>query len=299
LTLPKGWPKPADRAKTTSSESRQTQIGKTTMKWYKKAKSWIIIGIIIVIILMTVGILYWLYTFPKAPHLIVCPPKNIVLNNTNSLSNNTSVFLLDCLSSGDRSIYERKAVIAAEFPKGERKEYLAWGDEVIPIFGSIASIPPNSTDLSNKIIMIKAMQNSQLIFEKFAKTDHYGTFNSSFFPPNDGTIQVTAKLIDVNSTSTEAAITVIATEAWMPIILILIFTVISIALVVGFWLWYNQNKTKNAYILRIGAIPTVIPIMLTYFILYKFPPFDATANAAIATVLIGPLAAYIYEVITK
>jgi hypothetical protein len=242
----------------------------------------------------------FLYVFPKAsPPAEACPPANKALEEYAPIvRRGQAIFYVDCLSSGDRTTYERKAIIGAEFPPGERKEYLAWGDEVIPIFGRIAAIP-QSVQLADRIVMLNSTQNDKLIFKQFVTTDALGQFSSRFFAPEDGTIRITATLVSPNSSADEATISVIATQSWMPLILILILTIISISSIVGFWM-YSKNQTDadiKVRILRISVIPTIIPITLAYFILYKFPPFDAVGNAAIATALIAPIIAYIVELL--
>jgi hypothetical protein len=259
---------------------------------------------ILVIAIVIIGIIAlgtFLYVFPKAsPPAEACPPANKVSEgNTQPVRTGQVIFYVDCLSSGDRTTYERKAVIGAEFPKGERKEYLAWGDEIIPIFGRIASIPKGE-ELADKIVMINSTQNGELIFKQFVTTNTFGLFGSRFFAPEDGTIQVTATLVRPNSSADEATISVIATQSWMPLIMILILTIISLSSIVGFWLFAKHSTSRNkGKILRISVIPAIIPIALAYFILYKFPPFNEVGNAAIGTILIAPIIAYIIELLRK
>lgn len=280
MTMPKGW-------KLGDNKPQPKKMSKT------RKISAIVLSVIGIIIL---GV--YLYTFPKAPDPTeVCPPASNSSDDADVMTSEAVLFYVDCLSSGDRTTYERKAVIGAEFPPGERKEYLAWGDEVIPIFGRIGSVPIGA-QLADKIVMINSTQNGELIFKQFVTTNAFGLFSSRFFAPEDGTIHVTATLISPNSSADEATISVIATQSWMPLIIILILTIISISSIVGFWMYAkNMPDDSKLKILRISVIPTIIPIVLAYFILYKFPPFDDTGNAAIGTALIAPIIAYIVELL--
>jgi uncharacterized membrane protein YkgB len=60
-----------------------------------------------------------------------------------------------------------------------------------------------------------------------------------------------------------------------------------------FW-WISKKKEKANWV-RAGIIPAAVLNVFAYIVLYKFPPFDAAGNAAVAAVLIAPMAAYIYE----
>lgn len=156
--------------------------------------------------------------------------------NTTAAAENNTYYLMN-LTSGDRSVYERKAAL------GIPHYALAWGDNSIPIYGNITLIPFNKANLVDKVIIIKATQNGQLIYESFLKTDKEGIFNSSFFPPADGTITITANLAGENSTP-EKVISVIATETWMPVILIMISIAGAIAVLVGFSFWAEVSPPK-------------------------------------------------------
>jgi hypothetical protein len=136
-----------------------------------------------------------------------------------------------------------------------------------------------------------------MIYDKYVKTLGTGIYNASFYPPSDGTVKVKAMLIDSGKTISEALITVIATQAWMPAILITIFIAASIGTIVIFW-WISKWKS-NANWARVGIIPAVILNVFACIVLYKFPPFDTAGNAAIAAALIAPMAAYIYEALKQ
>jgi hypothetical protein len=198
------------------------------------------------------------------------------------------------LTSRDRSIYERKA----------SWWFMEWGDRVIPIYGNITNIPFNKTSLANKIIMIQAYQNDKLIYEKFVKTGINGNFTAFFYPPDDGTVKVIAKLNGENSAA-RGLVTVIATQAWAPAILIAFFISLAILSIVLSWHFYQTrltggtNKVKQPKYLKWGILPTVVATLLSYMMLYKFPPFDAAGNAVIATGLIAPIAAYIFETVKE
>jgi hypothetical protein len=170
--------------------------------------------------------------------------------NANITNSDPSTFLLN-LSSGDRSIYERKATWGA----------LAWGDRVIPIYGYIVSVPSNDSNTADKIVTIQALQGNELIYEKIVKTDKDGKFNAFFYPPQDGTVKVIAQMIGQNSTA-KGAITVIATQAWMPAILIASFMTGAIVCIFLFYLWYIRSNAevanRNKAILRAGQIPVFV-----------------------------------------
>ena len=202
-----------------------------------------------------------------------------VANNTNFLFN---------LTSGEKIIYERKAIWGI----------LQWGDETIPINGYVKNVT-NKQPLENQIVQIQAFQDETLIFEKFLKVDGDGYYETSFYPPSDGTVTVKAILVSQNP-PVENLITVIATQAWMPAILITFFISLLISLAVGFWMLYKAKwKNKDEFWLKAGLIPIVPVNVVTYMILYKFPPFDAAGNAAIAAALIAPMAVYIFETLKK
>jgi hypothetical protein len=224
--------------------------------------------------------------------------KGIASNSTN-ITKTSSIksgdFLMD-FNSGDRSIYERKSIWGS----------LQWGDKFIPIYGNITSISSPKLNIANRTVMIQALQNDKVIYEKFVTTGKQGNFSAFFYPPEDGIVKVVAKVIN-GSASSQGLITVIATQAWAPAIIISIFITLSIASSVIFWGLYKKHdkdpQTKqpveNPFYLRIGLIPTVIFTLLSYIILYKFPPLEAAGNAAIATALIGPIAASVIESIRK
>jgi hypothetical protein len=48
-----------------------------------------------------------------------------------------------------------------------------------------------------------AEQNVKVIYKKFVKNNKTGNFDSFFIPTEDGTIRITAKLADENSTTAE------------------------------------------------------------------------------------------------
>jgi hypothetical protein len=204
-------------------------------------------------------------------------------NITEITSTNPKLFLMN-LTSGDRPIYERKASWGA----------LQWGDRFIPIYGNITTIPFNKSDIVNKIVMIQAYQKDDLVYEKFVRTGENGNFSVFFYPPEDVTVKVVATLTGVNSTA-RGMITVIATQAWAPAILISIFISLAIFSIVIAWHYYqtktktvNNQQVKQDKYLKWGILPTVIFTLLSYIVLYKFPPFDAAGNAVVATGLIAP-----------
>jgi hypothetical protein len=165
-------------------------------------------------------------------------------------------------------------------------------DGVIPIFGYVTTIPLDTTKLQNQIVRIQGYQNNDLIFNKYVKTEGTGIFNASFYPPNDGIVTIKAMLVNQANSTAEGLITVVATEAWMPAILITIFIASSIGCLVIFWA--ISTRTKDDTYMKIGLIPATILTILAYILLYKFPPLDAAGNAAIAAALITPMGAYIY-----
>jgi hypothetical protein len=108
-----------------------------------------------------------------------------------------------------------------------------------------------------------------------------------------------------NSTA-QGLITIIATQAWAPAILIGFFISLAILSIVISWHLYQTQvdktttpPTKHPKYLKWGIIPTLIATLLSYMMLYKFPPFDAAGNAVIATGLIAPIAAYVFETIRE
>jgi hypothetical protein len=205
--------------------------------------------------------------------------------NTTAGTEEQRVFIVN-VTSGEKSIYERKAAWGV----------LQWGDGIIPIL-YISTIPTNKSQLEDQIVRIQAFQNNDVIYDKYVKTLGTGIYNASFYPPTDGTVKVKAMLIDNGKTVSEALITVIATQAWMPAILITIFIAASIGTIVLFW-WISKWRSNPNWA-RAGVIPAVILNIFAYIVLYKFPPFDTAGNTAIAAALIAPMAAYIYEALKK
>ena len=178
---------------------------------------------------------------------------------------------------------------------------MVWGDSVIPIYGSLDSVPFDGTKIANQVIMVKAQQNGKIIYQIHIRTDNSGRFNTSFFPPNDGTITVTARILTDNSTAAtikkmtpvDYVINIVSTEAWMPFILILFFAMTSFLIVIVFTLFYPKDN-----IAKLSIIPGVIFVVLAYYIFYKFPPLDTdTGNTALAAVLLTPIIAYVYEIL--
>jgi hypothetical protein len=260
--------------------------------WLRKHAKFVLITIIIILAVVVVVLtIILLSSKPSEQHTnIFCLRKS----QQGNASTNNKVFVL-ILTPGDRSIYERKASISYVFPPGDKKE-IGWGDNVVPIFGNITDIPPSNTNLGNKIIFIQAYQNGQLIYQRYVKTDWCGNFNSFFYPPESGDVKITAKMLGSNVTSvatTEGIITVTVTESWIPIIVIITLVVASIAIIGGFRHVYQNDNTK----LRMGVIPALIPVAFAYFFLYKYPPFDAVGNVAIAGALITPIIAYVFQII--
>lgn len=206
-------------------------------------------------------------------------------------------------TSGDRSIYEKKVVVSLEFPEGVKRQFFAWGDALIPVFGCITSQPPRVADVVNKIVTVEAIQGEDTIFKKTVKTDRFGNFKSSFYPPTNGIIEITAKIANTNSNTTEETISVIVTEAWAPLLWIFLLLFVAVILIVAFLTWYEKGdqkeRNKKKPRLRWSIILVFIPVILAYIILYKFPPFDETANGAFAAAMIAPIAVYIYKVMTE
>lgn len=196
-----------------------------------------------------------------------------------------SLFLIN-VTAGKEPSYERKAEWGP----------LKWGDAVIPINGYISNIPPDESPLGNQTVRIRGTQNDALIFERTVSTAGTGFYNTSFYPPTDGTVTIDATLIYAGKNSTaRALITVIATQAWMPAILITLFITASVATMVIFLIISKGKGTNEKQWVKAGVIPAVIFNIFAYIVLYKFPPFEAGGNAALAAALIAPMAAYIYE----
>jgi hypothetical protein len=246
-----------------------------------------IVGVISFVIGLSVGL--WYFQEVEAPsNTEQCKAMEVSPNPDQEFD-----LIMEDLTPGDRDIYERKMTMEVELSKGNRWG-LGWGDAAIPVFGCINSIPVNTAQLENRVVTIQANQNDLTIFEKSVKTDRFGNFGTTFFAPESGIILVSAEIANLNSTIAEETISVVVTEAWAPIIIVLILIVISIAIIVGFMRGYGRDKIPNWSI-----IPVVIPVILAYAFLYKFPPFDEAANTAFATALIVPIATYIYQILTK
>lgn len=220
------------------------------------------------------------YSFLSPTSQNISPPAKdityIVKNNTNFLIN---------LTSGDKSIYERKA----------KWGILEWGDETIPINGYVKNVT-NKQSKENQIVKIQVLQGDTLIHQTYLKADGDGYYNASLYPPNDGTVTVKAILVSQDPWI-ETSITVVATQAWMPAILITIFISLTIFFAVLFW--SVSKSTNDGKWLKIGLVPLIITNVLTYIILYKFPPFDTAANGAIAAALIAPVGIYIFDMLRK
>lgn len=222
------------------------------------------------------------------------PPSGPTQPNTRFLMN---------LTSGDRTVYERKASLRLVYDDKDHALAVGWGDIAIPIRGNISAIPQN-TSLVDKIVSINATQNGTLIYNTLAKTDCYGKFRANFYSPSAGTINVAAELTRHAKNQTAGSeISVVVTEAWMPVILLAIFITGAIASVAIFLSLYTLDvsfcfrcklrKPDKAW-LYVGTIPTAVLTLFAYIILYKFPPADAAATNTIAAALITPLAAEIF-----
>jgi hypothetical protein len=254
------------------------------------------------------GIVYWYFTQPSrlSPmSKLLCPDPAIVKENGTSADGvgaNEPNLLIHSFTSGDRSIYEKKVVVSLEFPEGVKRQFFAWGDAVIPVFGCITSQPPRMADVVNEVVTVEAVQGEKTIYKKSIGTDRFGTFNSSFYPPANGNIEITAKIANTNSNTTEETVSVIVTEAWAPVLWIFFLLFVAVILIVGFLNWYEKkpaDKKQNQPKMRWSIVLVFIPVILAYIILYRFPPFDENANAAFATAMIAPIAAYIYKVMTE
>ena len=197
---------------------------------------------------------------------------------------------------GGKTIFERKASF------GAFGWTFGWGDNGVPINGTITTVPPNMTSLENRIISVQAEQNQQLVYEKIMRTDKNGKFDTSFFPPESGNVKVTTALINPNSTTAKGVLTIIVTESGAPVIIIGILIGAAIALIVGTWARHG-NKAKltktDKLFLKLSLVPVGILTLSAFVVLYRFPPFDAAGNAAFATAMIAPIAAYVYEAIVK
>lgn len=131
--------------------------------------------------------------------------------------------------------------------------------------------------MANKIVTVEAILGEKTIYKKSVKTDRFGNFKSSFYPPTNGNIEIDAKIANINSNTTEETISVIVTEAWAPVIWIFFLLFVAVILIVFFINWYekgkiserNQKKSK----LRWSIILVFLPVILAYIILYRFPPF--------------------------
>lgn len=116
-----------------------------------------------------------------------------------------------------------------------------WGDQVVPIYGNITNYPLNKTALINRSVMVQAQQNNQTIYERVVRTDHNGLFNSTFVPPADGTIQLSAVL---TGEDLQGLTSVVVVEPIEPLIFISIF--IAGASTLTTYVWYRQRKPLPA-----------------------------------------------------
>jgi hypothetical protein len=223
---------------------------------------------------------------------------NILSNDTNednpvlyNISESTSFILT--VQSGDKSIYERGGNLHP-LP-------IEWGDKTIPINGYVVKTTERG-NYEEQIVKVIAYQDEETIFQQFLQTSGTGFYNTTFYPPSDGTIRIKSILMSQTPT-VEATVSVIATQSWSPAILITIFISLSIGLAVVFTIRGRQKDSNNNLIhpdtLKAGLIPIAILNVLTYILLYKFPPLDSTGNAALAAALIAPMAAYIYETLKQ
>jgi hypothetical protein len=263
----------------------------------------IISSVILAIVLLIIISIFFQYA-QKPLEPFICSS----LDNNNN-STNGSKYLIN-LSSGDREIYERKSTISFEYPQNVKRELVGWGDKLIPIYGNIIGLGP-SVSLSNKLVVIEAnLTNGDPIYLTVVKTDNCGHFTTSFFSPVSERILVSAKLLD-NELDISTAISVVVTESWMPAILIMISITISIAIIVMLWNrdWLRYIESKSRWLSnknlnyesakRGGLIPLMIMTIFSYIILYKYAPFGNVENAAIAAVLVAPIAAYIFKILDK
>jgi hypothetical protein len=197
------------------------------------------------------------------------------------------------LYPGYKIIYERKGNFTFFSPINE----VGFGNKNIPVYGSITDILSNKTDLSNRIIMIQAEQNGKVIYEKFVKTNKTGNFDSFFIPTEDGTIRITAKLTDENSTTAEGVVSVIVVESIVPIFVISVLAGLAIT-VMAVYLHLEESVRKKPYV-AVSYIVIVIGLTIPAFVvLFRFPPFDAAGNAAFATAIIAPTATLIFQILT-
>jgi hypothetical protein len=123
--------------------------------------------------------------------------------------------------------------------------------------------------------IFQAFQNNDLIYDKYVKTRGTGIFNASFHPPSDGTVKVKAMVIDNGKTTSEALITVIATQAWMPAILITIFIAASIGTIVFFVL---LTLGMQVYSTTLGLRASQIEELLKNMIGEPTIQFEATVG---------------------
>ncbi len=56
-----------------------------------------------------------------------------------------------------------------------------------------------------------------------------------------------------------------------------------------------SGSTTKSDLLLYRIILVGLLNVITYLLIYKFPPFDAAANTVLATALIAPMAEYIFE----
>ena len=138
------------------------------------------------------------------------------------------------------------------------------------------------------MLISRRFKATKTVYETFLKTGEQGGFSTVFTPPSAETTIITAKLVEENAPVQET-ISVGVTESLLPLLLIAILLGIAIFIIISSWAYKPLQKDNLKWIIFLA----VIPIILAYIILARFPIYDVGGNSAIAAALITPIAGYL------
>ncbi len=223
--------------------------------------------------------------FPVTGQIVPSPKEN-ENSTTNPINTSITTGLVSLTLSADRTTY--------------------FLDDKVSVVGSVTN-----TTLSSKLkqsrqslpdapVLIQANQENNTISRTLLTTDNNGKFSWFFYPPDDGTVKISAKVLPL-STSTAATeeeqqpeeiISIVITKPLLPSFGIVASVIAAFVVLVLFPRWFPRS---NQYSIVFAAGFVIIG----YIILYRWPPLDSAGNVAIATALFAPIAAYLIDLVRK
>jgi hypothetical protein len=144
----------------------------------------------------------------------------------------------------------------------------------------------NTEPVANVPIIIEASSDNKTFYKNSTLSDTEGKFNLTISSLQEGSTEVSAKVIDrLGKVNAEATLTVLVNTIPWGIVIPIVSIISSFAL-----LFYSFPKYHG-----IGMVGAIALTATGYFFLYSFSPFDTVGNGVIAAALLAPFATYVFD----